>query len=247
MSPWKALLFDIENSEHGGVSFSCVEIGINNNKIYMTGKPDTYFITESLRCAEARDPQIRKKYCHDKFFRELSCTDNPHLVKWDQFMIKFIDAAEMCDYNVISHSITNDMETIKTTNDLYGSDKDIFQNNPVYYPHNFGNNDEWNKVKFICSQMIIKNRCHKFLDKFIEYCVRRMTITGDAGSTVPLSLEKLTQFVRRKDSYLQKHTSYTDVMDLYEVLKIIFNMDGLGAYPHSNYYAMESRCLVGTH
>lgn len=102
----------------------------------------------------------------------------------------------------------------------------------------------------IDARSIIADRCKKFMGDYINYIAKldhetKKEMTMNHEQIVRTKLETFMTFIRKtrkNEIYVQTHSSFQDVEDLFELLSLSIQYDGLGIFD-GNSYLHEVQCF----
>ena len=150
-----------------------------------------------------------------------------------QGMNEIIDfVMKECDGHLLHHSIINDINHLKTTQEYLKNIKMLDgrffkQNTGNFHKGNITYNNKWDQITFTDTCKLLDG-CYnkKSQQKFIDWSKENLQPYLTSGNYCSKTLQNWTRFVKNDTTYVQKHNSVDDVLDLLDVCNYISETDG---------------------
>jgi len=217
----KFVVSDFESSYEGRIHSIClIPVHVEGTKC-TRGKGVLIYIRETMKNESTQLHQnTQKKVLSDLFS---AATYNMEVVYVNFFdAVKYVIDFVVSHGNILmSHNLISDLDfLVKTQNFVKG--KRIVKNYLKEYPKTGMYDGRWSNIQLICSMSLITNRATKFIEK---YKIHPGTVTTYNGM-YSFKLESFSQFVKNNTMYKQSHTAIQDTIDLVDILKHVFAVDG---------------------
>ena len=190
------------------------------NKYVTRGPLQTIFIKESLGNENITDDPRNIT----KFGKTVVHGETVHVLPFRNAVELFSQyVMEYGDGNWLAHSIDNDLDFLWKT-DLYFK-TGLFPKPLRHYPHYCPSIPYWPIIVKVCTQQLLSYKCPEFIEKYKSWA----TMNGWLSPLPEFSctLQSLSQFVKDDRDYKVQHIAPTDVLDLFDVLKVSdFKLDG---------------------
>jgi DNA polymerase III epsilon subunit-like protein len=134
------------------------------------------------------------------------------------FMIDFID-----DHGGVfaTHNLHGDLEFLKCSQEHFGGKRVVKQCIDTC-PKTGLYDKRWECFTLLCTWSLLCVRCPKFMKAYQA----SKPGTTSSGKYVSTELQSFSRFTKGDPGYIQTHTAAQDVIDLCEVLKMVYTYDG---------------------